>query len=121
MNDTSAATRLASPLSEARDPKPSICFVAPTTWPVFSASNDIKVVGGAEVQQSMIAPALAQRGWRVSMICYDYGQPDGTVLKGVKIINMHKPDEGIPVVRFLHPRLTSLWGGGGGGGGGGFF
>jgi glycosyltransferase involved in cell wall biosynthesis len=43
------------------------------------------------------------------MICYDYGQPDRTVLKGVTIYNMHKPDEGIPIVRYLHPRLTSLW------------
>jgi glycosyltransferase involved in cell wall biosynthesis len=83
--------------------------VAPTTWPVFSASNDIKVVGGAEVQQTMIAPALAKRGYRVSMICYDYGQPDGIEHNGVTIHNMHKPDEGIPVVRYLHPRLTSLW------------
>jgi glycosyltransferase involved in cell wall biosynthesis len=116
MNDMYAATRL---LPNARPGlttpgvtrlrKPRICFVAPTTWPVLSASNDIKVVGGAEVQQSMIAPALAKRGYDVSMICYDYGQPDRTQLKGVTIYNMHKPDEGIPVVRYLHPRLTSLW------------
>ncbi|HUQ27193.1 MAG TPA: glycosyltransferase family 4 protein [Usitatibacter sp.] len=89
--------------------KPRICFVAPTTWPVLSASSDIKVVGGAEVQQSMIAPALAKRGYDVSMICYDYGQADRTEIKGVTIYNMHKPDEGIPVIRYLHPRLTSLW------------
>jgi hypothetical protein len=57
----------------------------------------------------MIAPALAKRGYRVSMICYDYGQPDGIEQSGVTIFNMHKPDEGIPVVRYLHPRLTSLW------------
>lgn len=106
MNDISVTSRLARPL-EAR--KPSICFVAPTTWPVLSASNDIKVVGGAEVQQTMIAPALAKRGYRVSMICYDYGQPDGIEHNGVTIHNMHKPDGGIPVVRYLHPRLTSLW------------
>jgi len=106
MNDISVTSRFARPL-EAR--KPSICFVAPTTWPVLSASNDIKVVGGAEVQQTMIAPALAKRGYRVSMICYDYGQPDGIEHNGVTIHNMHKPDEGIPVVRYLHPRLTSLW------------
>lgn len=113
MNDMSPASLLSAPPDGGVGPgprtKPSICFVAPTTWPVFSASNDIKVVGGAEVQQSMIAPALARRGYRVSMICYDYGQPDRTELKGVTIYNMHKPDEGIPVVRYLHPRLTSLW------------
>jgi glycosyltransferase involved in cell wall biosynthesis len=89
--------------------KPHVCFLAPTTWPVISASTAIKVVGGAEVQQSMIAPALARRGYRVSMICLDYGQPDKSVIDGVTVYNMHKPDEGIPGVRFVHPRLTSLW------------
>src|SRR6185436_14108672 len=105
MNDMSVPTLSLAQPSEGVGPKPSICFVAPTTWPVLSASSDIRVVGGAEVQQSMIAPALARRGYRVSMICYDYGQADRTEIKGVTIYNMHKPDEGIPVVRYLHPRL----------------
>ena len=56
-------------------PRPHVCFLAPTTWPVLARDTAIPVVGGAEVQQSMIAPALVHRGYRVSMICYDYGQP----------------------------------------------
>ena len=95
--------------SQDAGPRPHICFLAPTTWPILSRDRDIRVVGGAEVQQNFIAPELARRGYRVSMICYDYGQPDRTELDGVTIYNMHKPDEGIPVIRYLHPRLTSLW------------
>lgn len=89
--------------------KPHVCFVAPTTWPVIAGSRDIPVVGGAEVQQSMIAPALVKRGWRVSMISLDYGQPDASVVRGVTVYRINKPHEGIPVVRFIHPRLTALW------------
>jgi glycosyltransferase involved in cell wall biosynthesis len=89
--------------------KPHVCFVAPTTWPILSGNVDIPVVGGAEVQQSFIAPALAQRGYRVSMICSDYGQPDESVVNGVTVYKTCKPDAGIPVLRFLHPRLTSMW------------
>ena len=90
--------------------RPHICFVAHTTWPVFSGSRDIPVIGGAELQQSVIARALAARGYRVSMITMDYGQHDGTVLDGVTVHKIHTPDEGIPVVRVVQPRLTSLWG-----------
>lgn len=99
-----------APAPVARDGnRPHICFVAPTTWPLFSGDRSIPVVGGAEVQQSVIAPALAERGYRVSMITLDYGQPERAVVKGVTVYRMHRPDEGVPVVRFLHPRLTSLW------------
>lgn len=97
---------------EARRPpgrKPRVCFVAPTTWPVFARSTSIPVIGGAELQQSFIARSLAERGYDVSMISHDYGQPDGTVVDGVRIHNMHAPDAGVRVVRFVHPRFTSLW------------
>jgi glycosyltransferase involved in cell wall biosynthesis len=86
-----------------------VCFLAPTTWPILAADPDIQVVGGAEVQQSMIAPALARRGYRVSMISFDYGQPDMAEVDGVTVYKMHKPDDGIPLVRYIHPRLTTLW------------
>jgi glycosyltransferase involved in cell wall biosynthesis len=89
--------------------KPHVCFVAPSTWPLFSGDRDIPVVGGAEVQQSFIAPALAARGYRVSMIALDYGQPDRSVVKGVTVHKIYRPDEGLPVVRFVYPRLAMLW------------
>jgi glycosyltransferase involved in cell wall biosynthesis len=87
---------------------PHVCFVSPALWPVFSGSNDIKVIGGAEVQQGIIARALARAGYRVSIITLDYGQPEGIVIDGVSCHKTHTPDGGIRVVRWLHPRLTSV-------------
>ena len=92
-----------------RPKRPSVCFLAPAAWPMLAESRDIPVIGGAELQMSVIAPELARRGFDVSMICLDFGQEEGSVLKGIRMLKMCKPDAGIPVVRFIHPRLTSLW------------
>ena len=99
----------AGPMDTPRPSRPRVCFLAPTTWPMLSGSLSIPVVGGAELQQSVIAPELARRGFDVSMISMDFGQEEGTYLKGVRLLKMHAPDAGLPVVRFLHPRLTSIW------------
>jgi glycosyltransferase involved in cell wall biosynthesis len=89
--------------------KPHICFVAPDTWPVLSGDRSIESVGGAQVQQTLLAKELARRGYRVSMVCMDYGQADPVTVADVTVFKCHAPIQGLPVVRFFHPRLTGMW------------
>ena len=98
------------PVPSANDsPRPHICFVALNIWPVFSRDPNNELIGGAEVQQSILARALACAGYRVSIICLDFGQPHRVLLDGVTVHKAYRPDAGLRVLRFIHPRLTTLW------------
>ena len=85
-----------------------ICFVGLANLPVLTPEFEQHGVGGAELQQTLLAKALARRGFQVSMVVGDYGQQDGAVWSGVQTYKASKPREGVPVLRFVHPRWTKL-------------
>lgn len=85
-----------------------ICFVAPNAYPALSGHNENGHIGGAEVQQVLIARELARRGRRVSFVTHDHGQIDGISIDGIRIFRMCARNNGMPIVRFIHPRWTSL-------------
>jgi glycosyltransferase involved in cell wall biosynthesis len=92
-----------------RQTSPSICFVGLANLPVLAREYGSHGVGGAELQQTLLAKALAAQGYDVSMVVADYGQPDGAAWDGIRTYKAYRPQAGIPVLRFIHPRWTGLW------------
>lgn len=89
--------------------KRHLCFVAPHAWPVLARDASLRMVGGAEVQQCILARLLVRQGWRVSMISLDFGQPQRAEIDGVEVFRTYGAKRGLPILRFIHPRLTSTW------------
>jgi glycosyltransferase involved in cell wall biosynthesis len=85
----------------------AICIYAPYAYPLFTQGR-VAFTGGAEVQQVTIARGLVARGFTLHMVTCDYGQPAHDTVDGITVHKAFRPDEGLPVVRFFHPRLTRL-------------
>ena len=88
---------------------PTICFVGLGNLPVLAPEYGRYGVGGAELQQTLLAKTLAAQGYAVSMVVADLGQPDGAIWDGVKTYKAYRPNAGIPGLRFVHPRWSGLW------------
>jgi glycosyltransferase involved in cell wall biosynthesis len=96
-------------MSPGHAPEPSVCFVGPANLPVLVREYAHHGIGGMQVQQTLLARALVKRGWEVSMVVSDYGQPDGATWDGITTFRTYKAKAGIPGFRFIHPRWTSTW------------
>ena len=86
----------------------SICFVGINNLPALAPEFSHLGFGGAELQQTLLAKALAKRGFDVSMVVADLGQPEGERWSGVRTLRAYPPDGGLPGLRFIHPRWTGL-------------
>lgn len=86
-----------------------ICFLGMDNLPLLAPDYPVRTIGGESVQQVLLARALARRGHEVHMIVADAGQPDGAIFEGIRVWKAYRFDAGLPVLRFVHPRWTSLW------------
>lgn len=89
--------------------KRHICFVALNAYNVLSGRSDLNHTGGAEVQQVQIAAWLLKKGYAVSFVTLDHGQPDGIEFEGIKVFKAYAAENGLQGLRFVHPRWTGLW------------
>ena len=86
-----------------------ICFVAHGVYPLLSKSCSVDRIGGAELQQVQIGKGLRNKGIDVSYVVFDHGQPDVENIDDLTLHKSFQEDEGIPVIRFLYPRLYKIW------------
>lgn len=88
--------------------KKKICFVGLDNYPVLNPAKGDAYFGGEAVQQTLLAKAFRDLGYEVSMVDRDFGQPDGELVDGITVWKTMKEGQGLPGLRFLHPRLTSI-------------
>lgn len=86
-----------------------ICFLGLDNLPVLAPEFNQHGIGGEQVQHTLLAKALAQRGHEVSMVVYDYGQADCACWNEITTHKAHREDAGIPIFRFIYPRWTGVW------------
>lgn len=86
----------------------SICFVSLTNFAALSGDDTAGSLGGAEVQQCHVARGLRDRGYKVSFVTYDHGQPDGLDIDGITVFKAFHRGDGLPCLRFVYPRWTGL-------------
>ncbi|MET0532791.1 MAG: glycosyltransferase family 4 protein [Steroidobacter sp.] len=87
-----------------------ICIVGLDDYPQLANLKDAKYVGGESVQHVLLARAWRDLGHEVSMIVHDHGQGRVTDVDGIRAVAPYSRTEGIPVLRFAHPRLTGMIG-----------
>jgi glycosyltransferase involved in cell wall biosynthesis len=86
-----------------------ICLVGIDNLPLLAREYRHHLIGGESVQQALLGRALARQGHDVSMVVWDYGQADGAVWDAIRVFKAFRPNAGLPVLRFVHPRWTGMW------------
>jgi hypothetical protein len=86
-----------------------VCFTGLGNLPVLAPEYNHHGIGGEQVQQTLLAKALAARGYQVSMVVGDYGQSDAASWHCVTTYKAYRADAGLQVLRFVYPRWTATW------------
>jgi glycosyltransferase involved in cell wall biosynthesis len=98
----------AAAVGDAAAERLRVCVVAHAAYGAM-IHDPRRHVGGVERQTTLLSRWLAARGHDVSLVTWDEGQADGARVDGVRLLKLCRRDDGLPGLRFLHPRWTSLW------------
>lgn len=93
----------------SRDMTPTkICILGLEDFAMLTGDCSFGHVGGESVQHVLLARAWRELGFDVSIVVHDHGQPRVTTIDGIRAVAAHRRNAGVRVLRFVHPRLTSV-------------
>lgn len=78
-------------------------------YPCLTDACDIKRIGGAELQQIMIAGGLRDRGHDVQFITGDFDQAGIEKINGFSVYKGASGKRSLPVLRFVYPGLYQFF------------
>ena len=85
----------------------NICIVAHNAYGALTGERSGHI-GGVERQAALMSTWLAKKGHKVSVITWEEGCHSEECINGVTVIKLCKNEEGLPLLRFFHPRWSSL-------------
>ena len=86
----------------------NLCFVGLKCYDLLVGSETPRYIGGIERQFVSLATGMANRGHNVSFVTYDHGQGIHENQDGIKIVPAFGPNDGLPGLRFLFPRMSGI-------------
>jgi glycosyltransferase involved in cell wall biosynthesis len=88
---------------------PRICIVSHAAYRALTGSTTGHI-GGVEHQTSLLARWLVARGYAVDFITWREGDEREAMIDGIRLLTICRQDDGLPGLRFVYPRWTSLVG-----------
>jgi glycosyltransferase involved in cell wall biosynthesis len=82
-----------------------IAFFSEYVYPVLVPTG-VPFAGGAEMQIARFGAGLRDRGFDVTFVTCDFGQPADMTVNGMRVLRTFARHRGLFGLRFFHPRLT---------------
>ena len=73
--------------------KMKICFIVPYAYPVITGKGSRSFVGGAEVQQFILAKEFVNKGHEVTILTDDFGQERVEKHYGITIVKYQEENK----------------------------
>ncbi len=86
-----------------------VCIVGLKCFDYLTRKSLPRYLGGVERQLVTLARVLSESGMRVAFVTYASDAKKKITVDNIDVFPSYSPESGVPILRFLYPRLYCIW------------